>query len=92
MDDLQNMGNLNPLEEIQLVNGQKGQNGHNSQGLPWNNNILYMADDRERAIRDCAVLTSQVMHLGIVRLEVQAANFELKLVMFQMLQTMGQFK
>ena len=31
------------------------------------------------------------MHPGIVRPEVEAANFELKPVMFQMLQTVGQF-
>ena len=50
-----------------------------------------MADDRDRAIRDYTMLTPQVMHPGIVRLEVQAANFELKPVIFQMLQTFGQF-
>ena len=60
-------------------------------GQPGNNNIIYMADDRDRAIRDYAVLTPQVMHPGIVRSEVQAANFELKPMMFQMLQTVGHF-
>ena len=50
-----------------------------------------MADDRDRAIRDYVVLAPQVIHLGIVRHEVEAANFELKPVMFQMLQTVGQF-
>ncbi|KAH9685728.1 hypothetical protein KPL70_014067 [Citrus sinensis] len=50
-----------------------------------------MADDRDRTIRDYAVLTPQVVHPGIVRPEVEAANFELKPVMFQMLQTVGQF-
>ena len=48
-----------------------------------------MADDRDRAIRDYVVLAPQVIHLGIVRHEVEAANFELKPVMFQMLQTVG---
>ena len=37
------------------------------------------------------MLTPQVVHPGIVRPEVEAANFELNLVMFQMLQTVGQF-
>ena len=37
------------------------------------------------------MLTPQVMHPAIVRPEVQDANFELKLVMFQMLQMVGQF-
>ena len=50
-----------------------------------------MADDRDIAIRDYAVLTPQVIQPRIVRLEVQVANFELKLMMFQMLQTVGQF-
>ena len=50
-----------------------------------------MANDRDRAIRDYAVLTSQVVHPGIVRPKVEVANFELKPVMFQMLQTVGQF-
>ena len=46
-----------------------------------------MVDDRDRAIRDYAVLTPQFVHPGIVRPEVEAINFEFKLVMFQMLQT-----
>ena len=50
-----------------------------------------MANDRDRAIRDYAMLTPQAIHPGIVRPGVQADNFELKLVMFQMLQTVGQF-
>ena len=50
-----------------------------------------MADDRDRAIRDYVVLTPQVVHPGIIKPEVEAANFELKPVMFQMLQTVGQF-
>ncbi|KAH9769700.1 hypothetical protein KPL71_012114 [Citrus sinensis] len=50
-----------------------------------------MADDRDRAIRDYDVLTPQVVHPGIIRPEVNAVNFELKPVMFQMLQTIGQF-
>ena len=48
-----------------------------------------MADDRDRAIRDYAVLTPRVINPGIVKPEVHANNFELKPVMFQMLQTMG---
>ena len=50
-----------------------------------------MTDDRDRAIRDYAVLTPQAIHPGIVRPDVHVDNFELKLVMFQMLQTVGQF-
>ena len=48
-----------------------------------------MADDRDRAIKDYAVSTPQVMHLGIVRPDVKADNFEFRLVMFQILQQWG---
>ena len=50
-----------------------------------------MDDDRDRAIRDYAVLTPQVVYPGIIKPEVEAVNFELKPVMFQMLQIVGQF-
>ena len=70
---------------LQPVNIQEGKNGHVNQRKPGNNNIIYMADDRDMVIRDYAVLTPQVVHPGIVRPEVEAANFELKPVMFQML-------
>ena len=38
------------------------------------------------------MLTPHIVYPGIVRPEVEASNFELKPVKFQMLQTMGQFK
>ncbi|KAH9647957.1 hypothetical protein KPL70_025394 [Citrus sinensis] len=50
-----------------------------------------MANDRDRTIQDYTVLTPQAIHPGIVKPDVQAENFELKPVMFQMLQTVGQF-
>ena len=50
-----------------------------------------MAGDKDGVIRDYTVLTPQATHSEIVRPEVQADNFELKLVMFQVLQTVGQF-
>ena len=50
-----------------------------------------MANDRDRAVRDYAMLTPQDINLGIVSPEVQADNFKFKPVMFQMLQTVGQF-
>ena len=43
--------------EIQLVNGQEGQNRQSIQGQPGNNNIIYMTYNRDRVIRDYAVLT-----------------------------------
>ena len=50
-----------------------------------------MADDRDKAIRDYVVLTPYAINPRIVRPKVQDDNFELKLVMFQKLQTVGQF-
>ncbi|KAH9704245.1 hypothetical protein KPL70_011377 [Citrus sinensis] len=91
MDDLQDLRNLNRREEIQPVNVHDGLNGQYVQRQPGNNNIIHMANDRDRAIRDYAVLTPQAIHPGIVRPDVQADNCELKPVMFQMLQTVGQF-
>ena len=41
-----------------------------------------MADDRDRAIRDYALLAPQAINPGIVIPKVQAVNFERKLVMF----------
>ena len=41
-----------------------------------------MANDRDRVIRDYALLAPQAINPGIVRPKVQAANFERKLVMF----------
>ena len=89
MDNLYNVGNLDLHGQLQPVNIQEGLIEHVNQRQPGNNNIIYMADDRDRAIRNYTVLTSQIVYPEIVRPEVEAAK--LKLVMFQMLQTVGQF-
>ncbi|KAH9744107.1 hypothetical protein KPL70_003546 [Citrus sinensis] len=91
MNNLQDEGNLNSHGPLQPASIQEEQNEYANGRQPGNNNIIYMADDRDRAIQDYAVLTPQVVHPGIIRPEVDAANFELKPVMFQMLQTVGQF-
>ncbi|KAH9751794.1 hypothetical protein KPL71_014441 [Citrus sinensis] len=91
MNNLQDEGNLNPHGPLQPINIHEEQNEHANGRQPGNNNIIYMADDRDKAIRDYVVLTPQVVHPGIIRPEVEAANFELKPVMLQMLQTVGQF-
>ncbi|KAH9656597.1 hypothetical protein KPL70_022740 [Citrus sinensis] len=94
MDDLQDMRNLNPRGGIQPViaqGGQEGQNGQNIHEQPSHNNIIHMVNDRDKAIRDYVVLTAQAIHPGIVRPDIQAGNFELKPVMFPMLQIVGQF-
>ena len=74
MNNLQDLGNLDPHGPIQPVNAQ-----------------IYMAYDRDIAIRVYVVLTPQIVHPEIVRPEVEATNFELKLVIFQILQIVGQF-
>ncbi|XP_024027611.1 uncharacterized protein LOC112093437 [Morus notabilis] len=61
--------------------------GGNNQG----NQVVVIAEDRDRAIRDYAIPMLDGLHPGIVRPEIQATKFELKPVMFQMLQTVGQF-
>jgi len=85
MNNLQDAGNLNLHGPLQPVNIQEEQNEHANGRQLGNNNIIYMADDRDRAIRDYAVLTPQVVHPDIIRPKVDAANFELKPVMFQIL-------
>ncbi|PON65867.1 hypothetical protein PanWU01x14_113560, partial [Parasponia andersonii] len=60
-------------------------------GMADANDAAAMADDRDRAIREYAIPILNGLNLGIVRSEIQAPQFELKPVMFQMLQTVGQF-
>ncbi|KAH9657995.1 hypothetical protein KPL70_023310 [Citrus sinensis] len=91
MNDLQDLRNSNRREGIQPINVHEGLNGQCVQRQPGNNNIIHMANDRDRAIQDYAVLTPQAIHPGIVRPDVQADNFELKPMMFQMFQTVRQF-
>ena len=64
--------------------------------LTWGNQEITISFTwqmvKTKVIRDYVVLTPQVIQLGIIRLEVQTANFKLKPVIFQMLQIVGQFK
>ncbi|PON61447.1 hypothetical protein PanWU01x14_145670, partial [Parasponia andersonii] len=55
------------------------------------NNAAAMADDRDRAIREYVIHILIGLNPGIVRPEIQAPQFKLKTVMFQMLQIVGQF-
>ena len=56
IDNLQVEGNLNPNGPLQPANIQEEQNEHANGRQPGNNNIIYMVDDRDRVIRDYAVL------------------------------------
>lgn len=56
----------------------KGRNKQNVLGQLRNNNIVYIAYNREKTIREYTVLTSQAINHIIVKPEVQADNFKLK--------------
>ncbi|XP_060960732.1 uncharacterized protein LOC115723603 [Cannabis sativa] len=60
-------------------------------GAHNDDNPIALADDRARAIREYATLVFNELNPGTVRPEIQAPHFELKPVMFQMLQRVGQF-
>ncbi|MCI53245.1 hypothetical protein A2U01_0074491, partial [Trifolium medium] len=53
--------------------------------------IIGIVNDRGRSIRDYAVFNPNAMNTGIVRPEITTAQFEFKPMIFQMLQTVGQF-
>ena len=52
---------------------------------------ILIANDRDRALRQYAVPVFHDLNLSIRRPEIEAQQFELKPIMFQMLQTVGQF-
>ncbi|XP_017617646.1 uncharacterized protein LOC108462175 [Gossypium arboreum] len=54
-------------------------------------NPILLVDDRDRAIRQYVVPLFNELNPGIRIPNIEAPQFELKLVMFQMLQTVGQF-
>ncbi|KAA3458829.1 transcription factor MYB34 [Gossypium australe] len=54
-------------------------------------NPILVADDIDRAIRQYVVPLFSELNLGNVRPKIEAPQFGLKLVMFQMLQTIKQF-
>ncbi|KAL5540766.1 hypothetical protein UlMin_044089 [Ulmus minor] len=52
-------------------------------------NIIGIANDRDRSIRDYAIFDPETINTGIVRPEITANHFEFKPMMFQMLQTVA---
>ena len=54
-------------------------------------NIIGIANDKDRSIRDYAIFDPETMNTGIVRPEITANHFKFKPMMFQMLQTVEQF-
>ncbi|KAA3473374.1 transcription factor MYB34 [Gossypium australe] len=67
------------------------QNDDQGNGATNVHNPILIADDRDRAIRQYVVPFFNELNMGIRRPKIEASQFELKPVMFQMLQTMGQF-
>ncbi|MDV3143375.1 MAG: retrotransposon gag domain-containing protein, partial [Sweet potato little leaf phytoplasma] len=59
--------------------------------VPQQENQIYIAEDRNRAIRDYTLPVFQTLNPGILEPPIDIPQFELKPVMFQMLNTMGQF-
>ncbi|KAJ4701071.1 DNA-directed DNA polymerase [Melia azedarach] len=69
-------GSIEMADDACVVNGQ---------------NAVVIANDRDRAIREYAIPIFNKLNPGIMRPEIQAPQFELKPVIFQMLQIVGQF-
>ncbi|KAI3734461.1 hypothetical protein L6452_13930 [Arctium lappa] len=64
--------------------------GFNNPPPPPNvESTVKIADDKDRGIRDYATPEFAQLNSGILRPDITAANFELKPLMFQMIQTMG---
>ena len=68
-------------------------NQNQDQGNEANNvqNPILIADNRDRCIGQYAVPLFSDLNPGIRRPDIEATQFELKPVMFQMLQMVGQF-
>ena len=73
-------------EEASVHNG--GHFNPNNTGVA---DTIGLANDRDRPMRDYTVFDLQTMNIGIVRSAITANHFEFKPMMFQMLQTVGQF-
>ncbi|KAH9780473.1 protein IQ-DOMAIN 31 [Citrus sinensis] len=74
------MRNLNHRGEIQPVNVHEGLNGQHVHRKPGNNNIIHMADDRDRAIRDYSVLIPQAIHPRILETFYNGLNPSTRLI------------
>lgn len=55
------------------------------------NDVIGFVNDRERNIRDYEIFDPYAMNTGIIRLSIDAPQFEFKPMKFQMLQTTGQY-
>ena len=84
--------------ELGRMAAQVGGNGGGEEEIPINHyaivpppNIIGIANDRNRSIRDYAIFDPETMNTGIVSPKITANHFEFKPMMLQMLQTVGQF-
>ncbi|KAI5424793.1 hypothetical protein KIW84_030832 [Lathyrus oleraceus] len=53
--------------------------------------VIGITNDMPRNIKECAIFDQNAMNTRIVRPEITVARFEFKLMMFQMLQAIGQY-
>ncbi|KAI3707463.1 hypothetical protein L6452_26005 [Arctium lappa] len=91
---------LDPEIERTVRRRRRGRRGRQNQNMagnggdpppPPNETTIRIADDKERGIRDYATPEFDQLKSGILRPNIVAQTFELKPVMFQMIQAMGQF-
>lgn len=85
--------NLEELDQnfIQSYNSNKSSSERDSfVNMGDNNNTLDIVNDKWRSIREYAVFDLPSLHTSIVKSEVTTVQFEFKLIMFQILQTIGQ--
>ncbi|XP_063946069.1 uncharacterized protein LOC108212402 [Daucus carota subsp. sativus] len=75
------------IKQTQVAMGDNINNGD----IPVVPAGAFIVDDKDRAIRQYAAPCFEELNSGIIRPDIQATQFELKPVMFQMLQTIGQF-
>ena len=85
----QNVGHQNMLEQNPMEQAFVNQNNGN-QPMPGHQNQME-DNNHNRSLAELALPQLEDFNLSIVRPQILANNFELKPVMFQMLQSMGQF-
>jgi hypothetical protein len=84
--------NLEELDQnfIQSYNSNKSSSEGDSSANMDDNNTLDIVNDKGRSIKEYAVFDLPSLHTSIVKSEVTIVQFELKPIMFQILQTIGQ--
>ena len=87
---------LDPEIERTIRRRRRGRGGNRRNNMaapppPPRENLIRIADDKDRGIRDYATPEFAQLNSGILAPEITNLTFEPKPLMFTMLQTMGQF-